>query len=134
MLGIVNSCFCREKMGMRSCGMIFFCSDKDLILSIQILCDECFLPKILVWNSEPSMFSKTGVKQMPRNQETWPSTSQTFLGQNMDYIFRNEMSCMKNPLQSLERLQAFKGLVSLDTFQLLFICYMLFFWAPQSSS
>lgn len=57
-------------MGVKSCDMIFFCSDKDLVLRIQILCIQCFLSKIVVWNSEPCMFSKTGVKQMPRNQET----------------------------------------------------------------
>lgn len=70
MLGILNSCFYREKVGVKSCDMIFFCSDKELILDLQILYDEYFLFKILVWNSEPCMLSKTGVKQMPRNQET----------------------------------------------------------------
>lgn len=51
MLGILNSCFYREKMEVKSCGMTFFCRDTELILSIQILYDECFLFKILVWNS-----------------------------------------------------------------------------------
>lgn len=70
MLGILNSCFYREKVGVKSCDMIFFCSDKELILDLQILYDECFLFKILVCNSEPCMLSKTGVKHIPRNQET----------------------------------------------------------------
>lgn len=69
MLDILNS-FYRKELGMKS-DKIFFCSDKELILGMQMLCDECFPFKILVWNFEPCMFSKIGIKQMPRNQEAW---------------------------------------------------------------
>lgn len=68
MLAILSS-FYRKKMGMKS-DMIFFCSDKELILGMQMLYDEYFPFKILVWNFEPCMFSKIGIKQMPKIHET----------------------------------------------------------------
>lgn len=63
MLEILNSCFYRQKMRVKSCDMIFFSSDEELY-------DESFLLKSLVWSSEACIISKTGVKEMPRNQET----------------------------------------------------------------
>lgn len=37
MLGILNSCFHRDKMGEKTCDVIFYCNGKELTLNIQIL-------------------------------------------------------------------------------------------------